>query len=169
MNYLLKGWVRVDFEGMGEIRLEAGDAWYQPPGVKHEVLDYSGDFEFIEITMPADDERQIRALALHGKIDGSDGAPEGWTLAHDDCLLAIDLDRDQEDELLIAGEDGLGVIDWADGRPRVVWKEAERVGRGDLAFGCRLRRALSLARRHHAPRTSRATPTPRVRVVVGAR
>ncbi len=54
MNYLLKGWVRVDFEGVGELRMEAGDAWYQAPEVKHEVLEYSDDFEVIEITMPAD-------------------------------------------------------------------------------------------------------------------
>ena len=54
MIYLLKGWVRVDFEGVGELRIEAGDAWYQPPDVKHEVLEYSDDFELIEITMPAD-------------------------------------------------------------------------------------------------------------------
>ena len=54
MNYLLKGWARFDFEGVGEMRVEAGDAWYQPPGVKHEVLDYSDDFQVIEITMPAD-------------------------------------------------------------------------------------------------------------------
>ena len=54
MNYLLRGWGRIDFEDIGEVRVEAGDAWYQPPGVKHEVLEYSDDFETIEITMPAD-------------------------------------------------------------------------------------------------------------------
>jgi mannose-6-phosphate isomerase-like protein (cupin superfamily) len=54
MNYMLKGWARMEFEDIGEIRLEAGDAWYQPPGVKHEVLEYSDDFTVIEITMPAD-------------------------------------------------------------------------------------------------------------------
>ena len=54
MNYLLKGWALLDFEDIGEVRVEAGDAWYQPPGVKHEVLEYSDDFEVIEITMPAE-------------------------------------------------------------------------------------------------------------------
>lgn len=54
MNYLLKGWARLDFEDIGEVRVEAGDAWYQPPGIKHEVLEYSDDFEVIEITMPAE-------------------------------------------------------------------------------------------------------------------
>ena len=54
MNYLLKGWIRVEFEDVGELRMEAGDAWYQAPGVGHEVLEFSEDFEVIEITMPAD-------------------------------------------------------------------------------------------------------------------
>ena len=54
MNYLHRGWARLDFEDIGEIRVEAGDAWYQPPGIKHEVLEYSDDFEVIEITMPAE-------------------------------------------------------------------------------------------------------------------
>ena len=54
MNYLLKGWARLSFEDIGEIRVEAGDAWYLPPNIKHEVLEYSDDFEVIEITLPAD-------------------------------------------------------------------------------------------------------------------
>ena len=53
-NYLLSGWARLFFEDIGEIRIAAGDAWYQPLGIKHEVLEYSDDFETIEITMPAD-------------------------------------------------------------------------------------------------------------------
>lgn len=54
MSYMLKGWARMYFEEVGEIRVEAGDSWYQPPGVKHELLEYSDDWEVIEITMPAD-------------------------------------------------------------------------------------------------------------------
>jgi quercetin dioxygenase-like cupin family protein len=54
MNYVLKGWTRVDFEDAGEIRFEAGDSWYQIPNIKHEVLEFSDDFEVIEITMPAE-------------------------------------------------------------------------------------------------------------------
>jgi hypothetical protein len=49
-------------------------------------------------------------------------------------LLPIDLDRDQEDELLIVGEDGLGVLDWIDGTPRIVWKAEEQIGRRDLEW-----------------------------------
>ncbi len=54
MTILLSGWARVYLEDIGEIRVEAGDAWYQPSGIKHEVLEYSDDFELIEITLPAE-------------------------------------------------------------------------------------------------------------------
>jgi mannose-6-phosphate isomerase-like protein (cupin superfamily) len=54
MTIMLKGWARIELEDRGEFRVEAGDAWYQPSGIKHEVLEYSDDFEVIEITLPAD-------------------------------------------------------------------------------------------------------------------
>ncbi len=52
--YVLKGWTRVYWEDVGEVRYEAGDAYYQPPGIKHEHLAYSDDLESLEITMPAE-------------------------------------------------------------------------------------------------------------------
>ena len=54
MNYVLNGWTRVEFEDEGEFIFEAGDSWYQPPNIRHEVIEYSEDFELIEITMPAE-------------------------------------------------------------------------------------------------------------------
>ena len=54
MNYVLRGWTRVEIEDVGEVRFEAGDSWYQNPNVKHEVLEFSDDFEVLEICMPAD-------------------------------------------------------------------------------------------------------------------
>ena len=54
MNYLIKGWARIYLEDIGEIRVEEGDVWYQVPNVKHDVLEFSDDFEVMEITMPAD-------------------------------------------------------------------------------------------------------------------
>ena len=54
MNYVLRGWTSVEFEDEGEILFEAGDSWYQKPNIKHEVLEFSDDFEVIEITMPAE-------------------------------------------------------------------------------------------------------------------
>ena len=54
MNYVLRGWTRVEFEDVGKVRFEAGDSWYQDPNIKHEVLEFSDDFEVIEICMPAE-------------------------------------------------------------------------------------------------------------------
>ena len=54
MNYVLRGWTRVEFEDVGEVRFEAGDSWLQPPNIKHEVLEFSEDFETLEIVMPAE-------------------------------------------------------------------------------------------------------------------
>ena len=54
MVYVLKGWARVHFDGVGEIRMEPGSCMYQEPGIKHAVLEYSDDYTVIEITIPAD-------------------------------------------------------------------------------------------------------------------
>ena len=54
MNYVLRGWTRVEFEDVGEVRFEAGDSWQQDPMTPHEVLEFSDDFEVIEICMPAE-------------------------------------------------------------------------------------------------------------------
>ena len=51
---LLKGTSTVWFEGQGEVTFEVGDSWIQPPGVKHNVLYYSEDYEVHEITLLAD-------------------------------------------------------------------------------------------------------------------
>jgi quercetin dioxygenase-like cupin family protein len=51
---LLKGTSTVWFEGQGEVTFEVGDSWIQPPGIKHNVLYYSEDYEVLEITLPAD-------------------------------------------------------------------------------------------------------------------
>ena len=54
MVYVLKGNSRVWFEGQGELSFEAGDSWIQPPGIHHNVLYYSTDYQVLEITLPAD-------------------------------------------------------------------------------------------------------------------
>jgi len=53
MNYVVRGWVKVMVEGEGELTFKAGDAWLQPPGIKHDLLGFSPDAEWIEITSPA--------------------------------------------------------------------------------------------------------------------
>ena len=54
MVMVRKGRSRVWFEGQGEVDFEEGDAWIQPPGIRHNVLAYSDDYEVLEITLPAD-------------------------------------------------------------------------------------------------------------------
>jgi hypothetical protein len=52
--YVLKGWMRNEFEGEGEQLMKEGSCWIQPAKIKHTVLDYSDDCEVLEIVMPAD-------------------------------------------------------------------------------------------------------------------
>lgn len=52
--YVLKGWAIFEYEGYGRHKLVAGSTVYQPPGIKHQEIDHSEDFEVLEITMPAD-------------------------------------------------------------------------------------------------------------------
>ena len=52
--YVLKGWMRNEFEGHGEQLMRQGSCWLQPPGIRHTVLDYSDDCEVLEIIVPAD-------------------------------------------------------------------------------------------------------------------
>jgi len=54
MVYVLKGWVKFDYEGQGEVLLEQGSCVLQPPGIRHAEIDHSPDVEMLEITVPAD-------------------------------------------------------------------------------------------------------------------
>ena len=53
MVYVLRGWVRFDYEGQGEVLLEQGACVLQPPGIKHVEIEHSADVEMLEITLPA--------------------------------------------------------------------------------------------------------------------
>lgn len=54
MVYVLKGWVKTELEGEGEVMMRQGSAWTQPPLIKHKINDYSEDAELLEIILPAD-------------------------------------------------------------------------------------------------------------------
>jgi hypothetical protein len=54
MVYVLKGWIKSEFEGAGVVTMREGSCWLQPPKIKHTVLDYSDDCELLEIILPAD-------------------------------------------------------------------------------------------------------------------
>src|SRR5262249_50238942 len=53
MIYVLKGWIKGEYEGE-VVTMHEGAAWLQPPRIKHTVLDYSDDCELLEIITPAD-------------------------------------------------------------------------------------------------------------------
>ncbi len=54
MVYVLKGWVKFNYDGVGEVTFRAGSCVHQPPGIRHTELAHSDDLELIEIVMPAD-------------------------------------------------------------------------------------------------------------------
>ncbi len=54
MIYVLKGWIKAEYNGQGVVTMREGSCWLQPPKIKHTVLDYSDDCEVLEIILPAD-------------------------------------------------------------------------------------------------------------------
>ena len=50
--YVLKGWIEFEYEGQGVVRLEAGSAVHQPPGIRHREIGHSDDLELLELVMP---------------------------------------------------------------------------------------------------------------------
>ena len=63
MVYVLKGWVKFHYEGVGEVELKAGSCVHQPPGIRHIELSHSDDLELIEIVLPADFETVTHSKA----------------------------------------------------------------------------------------------------------
>ncbi|WP_439578713.1 cupin domain-containing protein [Elioraea sp.] len=62
MVYVLKGWVRFEYEGVGEVLLKQGSMVHQPPGIRHREVAHSEDLELLEITLPA----EFRTEAVEG-------------------------------------------------------------------------------------------------------
>ena len=54
MIYVLKGWIKGEYEGAGVVTMREGSCWLQPPRIKHTVLDYSDDCELLEVIIPAE-------------------------------------------------------------------------------------------------------------------
>ena len=53
MVFVLKGWVKFEYQGKGVFKLGKGDSVYQPPKILHREIAHSNDLELIEITSPA--------------------------------------------------------------------------------------------------------------------
>ncbi|MFN3447742.1 MAG: cupin domain-containing protein [Roseococcus sp.] len=54
MVWVVKGWVRFEYEDIGEVTLTAGSSVLQPPRIRHRELAHSDDLELVEITSPAE-------------------------------------------------------------------------------------------------------------------
>ena len=52
--YVLKGWVKMQYEGGKPIVMKAGTCFVQPPRIRHRELAHSHDCEMLEIVAPAD-------------------------------------------------------------------------------------------------------------------
>ena len=53
MMFVLKGWVKMYYEGEGENTLKEGDFVYHPKGHVHDFMEYSKDIEILEMASPA--------------------------------------------------------------------------------------------------------------------
>lgn len=54
MIYVMRGWLRTEFEGLGEVVVKQGDCIAYQGEIPQEHIEYSDDFEVMQITMPAD-------------------------------------------------------------------------------------------------------------------
>jgi quercetin dioxygenase-like cupin family protein len=54
MVWVVKGWVRFEYEDIGEVLLEAGSSVLQPARIHHREIAHSDDLELVEITSPAE-------------------------------------------------------------------------------------------------------------------
>lgn len=75
--YVRRGWVRVVYQDQGELfEMREGDLVLQPPGLRHQVLESSAEFEIVEISAPAvhatyaDHRMQLPNGSNHGGIYG---------------------------------------------------------------------------------------------------
>src|SRR6266581_5616901 len=69
MYYVLKGWIKLVYEGQGEHTFHAGDCVLQPAGIVHNELDCSDDVEILEIYSPA-----VHPTRVVGKMPGATAA-----------------------------------------------------------------------------------------------
>ena len=51
--YVVKGWVKMEYEGTGEVLMKAGSCFYQPPRIRHRELAHSKNLEMVEVVSPA--------------------------------------------------------------------------------------------------------------------
>lgn len=52
--YVLKGWIKFEYEGVGEMTMKKGTCFQQPPNIRHREIEHSKHCELLEIVAPAD-------------------------------------------------------------------------------------------------------------------
>lgn len=52
--YVLRGWIRFEYEGVGVVTMKKGTCFQQPPNIRHREIAHSKDVEMLEIVAPAD-------------------------------------------------------------------------------------------------------------------
>jgi uncharacterized RmlC-like cupin family protein len=52
--FVMRGWFRTEFEGLGEVVVRAGDCIAYQGEIPQEHIEYSDDFEVMQIASPAD-------------------------------------------------------------------------------------------------------------------
>jgi quercetin dioxygenase-like cupin family protein len=52
--FVLKGWLKTEFEGIGEVTLQEGDCISYEGEVIQAHREYSADYEVLQVTMPAE-------------------------------------------------------------------------------------------------------------------
>ena len=52
--FVMRGWFRSEFEGLGEVTLHAGDCLSYEGEIPQQHIEYSDDFQVMQIAMPAD-------------------------------------------------------------------------------------------------------------------
>jgi mannose-6-phosphate isomerase-like protein (cupin superfamily) len=51
-TYVLKGWVKMQYEGQKPVVMRKGSCFFQPARIRHRELAHSKDLEMIEVTAP---------------------------------------------------------------------------------------------------------------------
>jgi uncharacterized RmlC-like cupin family protein len=52
--FVMRGWFRSEFEGLGKVTLRAGDCLSYEGEIPQQHIEYSDDFQVMQIAMPAD-------------------------------------------------------------------------------------------------------------------
>lgn len=52
--YVLNGWIKFEYEGVGVVTMNKGTCFQQPPNIRHSEISHSKDLELLEIVAPAD-------------------------------------------------------------------------------------------------------------------